>query len=414
MTYACRDCDTTFTAPTDTDTVRCPGCGDMAERQPAASPLPDQTLRDRIAEAVQHGPTWMLPRSLAEEVADAVLAVLPPPADRVAVLREAAEDLATAFGDPMVKHIGAIAASHLRRRARELEGREAVEEQPETPLEKRFRYSERRNDELRAECKRRGKTVLEYAEKIERLEKQLDEVRAQLGAEILRAGQAEAALERIRVVVRRLVNHAIGFQDVLDDSDRDPWSRTVRADIAEVRRLAAEAQPELEADPQPVSEEFLEHLATAKVREDDGAEAPQADTETRVPAEDPARVDRLRPEFTEHASIEAIDVQLRRARAQERRWHLRTEWLIGLRADRVAQKERGEWPDAAPAAAGPGRAADTQDDEEGVGPRTVCVCGHTRAEHIRVSGPFGKNRLLCDVCDPDSAENLTCKEFEAL
>ena len=91
MTYACRTCDTTFTAPTDTDTVRCPGCGDMVEQQPAASPPPDQTLRDRIAEAVQHGPTWMLPRSLAEEVADAVLAVLPPPADRAAVLREAAD-----------------------------------------------------------------------------------------------------------------------------------------------------------------------------------------------------------------------------------------------------------------------------------------------------------------------------------
>jgi DNA-directed RNA polymerase subunit RPC12/RpoP len=53
MTYACRDCDTTFTAPTDTDTVRCPGCGDMVEQQPAASPPPDQTLRDRIAEAIR-------------------------------------------------------------------------------------------------------------------------------------------------------------------------------------------------------------------------------------------------------------------------------------------------------------------------------------------------------------------------
>lgn len=42
--YACRDCDTTFTAPTDTDTVRCPGCGDMVGQQPAvSSPPPDQT-----------------------------------------------------------------------------------------------------------------------------------------------------------------------------------------------------------------------------------------------------------------------------------------------------------------------------------------------------------------------------------
>lgn len=64
------------------------------------------------------------------------------------------------------------------------------------------------------------------------------------------------------------------------------------------------------------------------------------------PDEDPARIDRLRPEFTEHSSVESIDVQLKRARAQERRWHLRAEWLISLRADRVAQKARGEWPAA--------------------------------------------------------------------
>ena len=60
--------------------------------------------------------------------------------------------------------------------------------------------------------------------------------------------------------------------------------------------------------------------------------------------EDSARIDRLRPEFTDHASVESIDAQLRRARAQERRWHIRVEWLISLRADRVAQQERGEWP----------------------------------------------------------------------
>ncbi|WP_409469104.1 hypothetical protein [Streptomyces sp. HC307] len=46
---------------------------------------------------------------------------------------------------------------------------------------------------------------------------------------------------------------------------------------------------------------------------------------------------------------------------------------------------------------------------EAANPRTVCVCGHTRAEHVTVSG-----RLLCDVCEPDSTENLVCKEFEAL
>ncbi|WP_394434557.1 hypothetical protein [Streptomyces sp. SGAir0957] len=42
-------------------------------------------------------------------------------------------------------------------------------------------------------------------------------------------------------------------------------------------------------------------------------------------------------------------------------------------------------------------------------PRAVCTCGHTRGEHVTVSG-----RLLCDVCDPDSTDNLVCKEFEEL
>lgn len=37
-TYACHDCDTTFTAPTDTETACCPGCGDMAGKQVAEEP----------------------------------------------------------------------------------------------------------------------------------------------------------------------------------------------------------------------------------------------------------------------------------------------------------------------------------------------------------------------------------------
>ncbi|WHM30264.1 hypothetical protein OH540_09535 [Streptomyces sp. BPPL-273] len=67
----------------------------------------------------------------------------------------------------------------------------------ETPLEKRLRFSERRNDDLRAECKRRSKRVLEQSEQILALERQVDEVQRQLGAEILRAGQAEAELRRV-------------------------------------------------------------------------------------------------------------------------------------------------------------------------------------------------------------------------
>lgn len=73
----------------------------------------------------------------------------------------------------------------------------AAEDQPETPLEKRLRYSERRIGELRAECRRRGKIKLEQAERIIALERQVDEIHTQLGAEILRAGQAEAELRRL-------------------------------------------------------------------------------------------------------------------------------------------------------------------------------------------------------------------------
>jgi hypothetical protein len=50
-----------------------------------------------------------------------------------------------------------------------------------------------------------------------------------------------------------------------------------------------------------------------------------------------------------------------------------------------------------------------QPAKEADNPRTVCVCGHTRGEHLVVSG-----RLLCDACHPDSTDNLVCKEFEAL
>ncbi|MBA4865955.1 hypothetical protein H1V43_32345 [Streptomyces sp. PSKA54] len=59
----------------------------------------------------------------------------------------------------------------------------------------------------------------------------------------LRAEQA-ATLERIREAIRRLAAHAVGFQDVLDDSDRGAWGKTIAADIAELRRMADEAQPD--------------------------------------------------------------------------------------------------------------------------------------------------------------------------
>lgn len=55
-------------------------------------------------------------------------------------------------------------------------------------------------------------------------------LRAENTAKKLAADQP--ALEQVRVIVRRLAAHAVGFQDVLDDSDRGPWARTVGVDIA--------------------------------------------------------------------------------------------------------------------------------------------------------------------------------------
>ncbi|MDK0520364.1 hypothetical protein [Streptomyces sp. ML-6] len=71
MTYHCDDCDATMTAPTDTDTIRCPGCGEMASKTAA---MPANDLRteaglvspDKLArmlnaadiEADSDCPTW--------------------------------------------------------------------------------------------------------------------------------------------------------------------------------------------------------------------------------------------------------------------------------------------------------------------------------------------------------------------
>lgn len=48
-----------------------------------------------------------------------------------------------------------------------------------------------------------------------------------------------AELESVRRIVRRLAAHAVGFGDVLDESDRGPWGRTVGADIAELSAAVA-------------------------------------------------------------------------------------------------------------------------------------------------------------------------------
>ncbi|MFJ9799889.1 hypothetical protein [Streptomyces sp. NPDC101145] len=65
-----------------------------------------------------------------------------------------------------------------------------------------------------------------------------------------------------------------------------------------------------------------------------------------LPQEDPARIDRLRPEFADHASVEAIDARLRGARRQLALWERRVQMLATLRQTRVEQMESGEWPTA--------------------------------------------------------------------
>ncbi|MFB7707947.1 hypothetical protein [Streptomyces sp. NPDC056105] len=68
--------------------------------------------------------------------------------------------------------------------------------------------------------------------------------------------------------------------------------------------------------------------------------------------EDPARIDRLRPEFFEHASVEAIDAHILRSRRQQARWERRVQTLTELRQTRIRQKERSEWPGAPEAGRG--------------------------------------------------------------
>jgi ParB-like chromosome segregation protein Spo0J len=133
-----------------------------------AAPAPEHRLALSEALSLGTGAPW----DAIEERAAEVVAEL---AATVANLDTACEDGAAA-------------------EARSAPAGATAEARPETPLEKRLRYSERRNDELRGECLRRGKVKLEYAEKIQALEREIDGLQRQLGAEILRAGEAEADL----------------------------------------------------------------------------------------------------------------------------------------------------------------------------------------------------------------------------
>ncbi|MEU9597172.1 hypothetical protein AB0E06_10205 [Streptomyces sp. NPDC048109] len=209
--------------------------------------MTDQTapLRDRIAAALyDHShPGWAISfpdldqdqRDTYLARADAVLAVLPATVDRAAILREAIarvrripvqctgltgpvwfgqgwkdaigefEEIAERWDDdrplsPYYEHPECGFHWHGR------DGMDIpVQEdgQPVCPrcelakVQKKLDHTQKMRDEVGVECKRRGKRVLEQSERVIALERQVDEVQRQLGAEILRVGQAEAELRRV-------------------------------------------------------------------------------------------------------------------------------------------------------------------------------------------------------------------------
>lgn len=250
----------------------------------AAAPSVDRAaLRDRIAEALYEA--CMTEVDAVGPLADAVLSVLPAPAEPP--LSPYYEHPACGF------HWHGSDGMDIPVR----DGQPVCPRCELAKAEKKLAALQRRRDEIGAECKRRGKRVLEQSEQILALERQVDEVHRQLGAEILRAGLAEV----------------------------------------ELRRLAAEA-------PATTQAECIASISGNCLRE--------SQSETACDTDD-------------------------------------GECVYGGR----------------PAVVEPAEAADTETPN----PRTVCVCGHTRGEHLTVSG-----RLLCDTCDPDSTDNLVCRGFDAL
>lgn len=102
-------------------------------------------------------------------------------------------------------------------------------------LRKRHKTTLRRADQINNELM---EEVQRYAEGAER-----PVLWSVYNAMHLRAARADAALDRVREVVRRLAAHAVGFQDVLDEGDRGAWGKTVGADIAELTAAVAAPEP---------------------------------------------------------------------------------------------------------------------------------------------------------------------------
>jgi hypothetical protein len=248
-----------------------------ASRAAVPSAPADQTaLRDRIADtlAATDGWRWVSDSDKARSStyrgyqtrADAVLAVLPETArlhDQILTLQAELASVRDLLRTENERANSAI--------DRETTGEEAEEEQRLALSQALGLGTGAPWDAIRERAAELPAPDSQTAE-MERLRKEHATWR-KLGQRNLERAHEEnarlrAVLERIRVAVRRLAAHAVGFGDVLDESDRGPWGKTIAADIAELRRMADEAQqPETRAR-RDVGRETVEYFLQAQ--QDDG------------------------------------------------------------------------------------------------------------------------------------------------
>lgn len=100
-----------------------------------------------------------------------------------------------------------------------------------------------------------------------------DAVRPAFGKLTEERDQLRAESERVRRIANRLAAHAAGFGDVLDESDRGPWGRTVGADIAELSAaVAPDAASEVTSAPlSPSQPPGVSESAQSPTRTPEGA-----------------------------------------------------------------------------------------------------------------------------------------------
>ncbi|MFJ5967920.1 hypothetical protein [Streptomyces sp. NPDC093060] len=103
--YACYDCDATFDAPTDTESSRCPGCGEMVEQQPAAaasavvSPPTDRAAEEVDADTVASRAARVITTMGAD------IRALTSQRDRYHTAWRSARERAQAYGEGILQHV---------------------------------------------------------------------------------------------------------------------------------------------------------------------------------------------------------------------------------------------------------------------------------------------------------------------